>query len=322
MAVPTDIEIWASSDGSAIVGSLVATAAQWQSNITQSGVQYGVIRFSFSGSPNLSAVIAGHVLTITGMSNANNNGENMEIYAANNTSDTIDVLMTERTSSADDETGSTGAGSVTDTGARRKKPSASKIGMGFRVPEKISDGHLNWLFNRCTEWIDYFANGGAAVLRGSLAVWKAVTARSGDGFEIVQGVGAYRFDVDSTEIADDEAVIAPDDGIGRGYLEAAHPDQVFAILESTIGQPFESVSFLESLDFPSISAGSYQSLTVSYSDASPLDEVRAIPETPVAGLTYHAIVSSSGVITVTVVNHTGGSINPDFMTYQIILRKY
>jgi hypothetical protein len=153
MAVSTDLEVWASSDGAAVAGPLTITAAQWQSNVTIGSAQYGVIRFTCSGSPDLSAVIAGHVITVTGFTNANNNGENMTIYAVNNSTDVIDVLMPERTSNSDDQTGATASGSVTTTGARRKKPSTSKFGLGFAIPEKPSDGHVNWVLNRITDWI-------------------------------------------------------------------------------------------------------------------------------------------------------------------------
>lgn len=319
MTVPTDLEIWASDNGSAIVGSLVATAAQWQSNITIGGATYGIIRFSFSGSPNLSSVLQGHALTITGMANDSNNGENMEVYAANNTNDTIDVLMPERTSNSDDETGATGSGSVTSSGARRKKPSSAKLGLGFKMPEKISDGHLNWLFNRCTEWIDYFANGGAITFRATLAAWKAVT-RTGAGGEIInEGGGFVRFDETATDESG-EGFYAQTTGAGVGVVELASPDMIWALLANEINETLTPVSAY--LDFGSISATSTGTSTVTVYGARSEDAVSVgLPSALSASVIPWARVTADDTVTIYLYNPTGSPIDPAAGDFNVFVTK-
>ena len=79
---------WATDTGSAIVGSLVPTSAEYQSTIIQSGVTYGLIKYSFSGTPVLSGVLVGHQLTVAGFANAENNGV-YTVYSSNDTTDKI-----------------------------------------------------------------------------------------------------------------------------------------------------------------------------------------------------------------------------------------
>lgn len=154
-AKPSKLPQWATSTGSNILTGLTATAAEWQSNITISGVQYGIIRYTFSGSPDLSTVIAGHKLNVTtGFTNTENKVSGAEIYAVNNASDYIDVLSLERISNSLDETGvSATSTTVTDDGARIVEPSGSKKAAGYRSPEKPSDGVLNWLLYYIGAWI-------------------------------------------------------------------------------------------------------------------------------------------------------------------------
>ncbi len=154
-AKPSKVPTWATSTGSNILTGLTATAAQWQSNVTISGVQYGVIRYTFSGSPDLSTVIAGHKLNVTtGFTNTENKVSGADVYAVNNASDYIDVLSLERTSNSLDETGvSATSTTVTDDAARIVEPSGSKKAAGYRSPEKPSDGILNWLLYYIGAWI-------------------------------------------------------------------------------------------------------------------------------------------------------------------------
>lgn len=154
-AKPSKIPSWATSTGSNILTGLTATAAQWQSNITISGAQYGIIRYTFSGSPNLSTVLAGHKLNVTtGFTNTENKVSGAEIYAVNDASDYVDVLSLERLSNSLDETGvSATSTTITDNGARIVEPSTSKKAQGWRSPEKPSDGFLNWLLYYIGAWI-------------------------------------------------------------------------------------------------------------------------------------------------------------------------
>jgi len=159
-AKPSKIPSWATSTGSNILTGLTATAAQWQSNITISGVQYGIIRYTFSGSPNLYTALAGHKLNVTtGFTNTENKVSGAEIYAVNDASDYVDVLSLERLSNSLDETGvSATSTTITDDGARIVEPSASKKAQGYRSPEKPSDGILNWILYYIYLWINVINN--------------------------------------------------------------------------------------------------------------------------------------------------------------------
>ena len=137
---------WATATGTSIVGSLVPTDAEYQSTIVESGVTYGFVKYSFSGSPNLSSVLTGHNLTVAGFTNSVNNGT-YRIYSANDATDEITVYNTSRLSASLDETGITGTGSVASGAAVINEPSAAKKALGFKTPEKPSDGMWNWLIN-------------------------------------------------------------------------------------------------------------------------------------------------------------------------------
>ena len=312
---------WATDTGSSIVGSLVPTAAEYQSTIVQSGATYGLIKYSFSGSPNLSGVLAGHRLTVAGFTNALNNGTRV-IYSANDTTDEIIVLHTGRTSNSLDETGITGTGSVASGAAVKSEPSTAKKAQGFLTPEKISDGQLNWLIN------DIYDSVGQFTTYASIAAWKAVDRSSGAsaGYHFIQGYGTYRYDPTSALIADDETILEDVGGVRRGILEAAHPDAIFAYVQNLYGDPAYTSSQVAELDFPSVSAtGATQDLTVafSYAAVSDDDEVQVTaPRNLNAGLTASAFVSKDGEVTIRLTNHTGGALNPASGRYRITLRKY
>jgi hypothetical protein len=157
---PTSLPTWATSTGSTIVGSLVATSAVFQNTVTQGGANYGQIKFTFSGSPSFASVIVGHKLTISGMAQTLNNFSNAYIYAVDDTADTIDVLLTSRTDATADETGATGAGTVTDAGAIIQEPTTAKKAQGFLTPQAPSDGGMNWFNNLVYQWL-YFINDSA-----------------------------------------------------------------------------------------------------------------------------------------------------------------
>lgn len=140
---------WATqASGSTIVGSLTATAAEYQGQITIGTVTYGLIKYTFSGSPTLSSVIAGHRLTITGMINSLNNASGMIVYSADDSADTITVRSTVRTDATANETGASGTGTVTTAGAAVQKPSDSYIEQGFAAPGKPSDAYWNWVVSQ------------------------------------------------------------------------------------------------------------------------------------------------------------------------------
>lgn len=140
--------VWASSTGSTVVSSLVATAAEWLENYTTGGVEYGKIVYQFNAA-NLSGVLPGHYLTVSGFGNALNNGT-FYIVAVDDTANTITIRNTSRTDATADQTGATGAGTVTDAGALKQAPSAAKFLQGFIPGEKVAAQTLNYLFNLIT----------------------------------------------------------------------------------------------------------------------------------------------------------------------------
>ena len=154
-AKPAKIPAWATNTGTNILTGLTATAAQWQSNVTSGSVTYGVIRYTFSGAPDLSTVTAGHALNVTtGFVNAENKISGLEILTINNASDWVEVKSFERLSAALDETGiSATSTTITSTAARIMEPSTAKKGVGLLSPEKPSDGILNWLLYYIGAWI-------------------------------------------------------------------------------------------------------------------------------------------------------------------------
>lgn len=154
-AKPAKLPQWATNTGTNILTGLTATAAEWQSNVTSGSVTYGVIRYTFSGSPDLSTVTAGHTLNVTtGFTNAENKVSGAEILTVNNASDWVEVKSWERLSNALDETGvSATSTTITSTAARIMEPSTAKKGVGLLSPEKPSDGVLNWLLYYIYAWL-------------------------------------------------------------------------------------------------------------------------------------------------------------------------
>lgn len=135
---------WAYGTGSVVLTGLTATAAEWQVNYTSGGVQYGQIRYSFSGSPNLSGVLPGHVLSVSGMANALNNGT-FQIIAVNDALDTITIRTTTRLDNGADETTASGSATVIDSGALVQRPSDAKMALGFIPGEKPPAQWMNYL---------------------------------------------------------------------------------------------------------------------------------------------------------------------------------
>ena len=308
---------WATDTGSAIVGSLVPTAAEYQSTIVQSGATYGLIKYSFSGSPNLSGVLAGHRLTTAGFTNALNNGTRV-IYSANDTTDEITVLHTGRTSNSLDETGITGTGSVASNAAVISEPSAAKKAQGFLTPEKISDGQLNFLFN------DIYDSVGQFTTYASIAAWEAVDRSSGvsAGYHFIQGYGAYRYDPTSTLIADGETVLEDVGGVGRGVLEAPHGDAIFAYAQALYGDPVHTLSTSLTHDFGSVTAHSASTTTGTLVGLRAGADLQVTsPSGLNTGLIATAHFDSNDTYELRMNNFTAGAINPSELTFRIIARQ-
>jgi hypothetical protein len=154
-ALPATVPQYATDTGSNVLTGLTATAAQWQRNTTSGGATWGEIRFTFSGSPDLSTVIVGHKLNVTtGFANAENKVSGAYITAVNNASDWVEVKSFERTDATLDETGvSATSTTITTSAARIIEPSTAQKGQGLLSPQKPSDGVLNWLFYWTYKWL-------------------------------------------------------------------------------------------------------------------------------------------------------------------------
>lgn len=205
-AKPAKVPTWATNTGTNILTGLTATAAEWQSNVTSGSVTYGIIRYTFSGSPDLSTVTAGHALNVTtGFVNAENKISGLEILTINNASDWVEVKSFERLSAALDETGvSATSTTITSTASRIMEPSTAKKGVGFLSPEKPSDGVFNWLLYYIGAWI--------TMLDANYPTGFMLQGR------LTQGAG-----ISITDNGDNTYLIANDGGVSTGTVtQAAH----------------------------------------------------------------------------------------------------
>lgn len=74
------------------------------------------------------------------------------------------------------------------------------------------------------------------------------------------------------------------------------------------------------LDFPSISAVSQQSLTISVPGAAVGDEVAmALPAAPTAGIVFNAFVSAADTVTIRATNVTASPVDPASASYSVIV---
>lgn len=193
-AKPSQLPQWATNTGTNILTGLTATDAAWQSNVTSGSVTYGIVRYTLSGSPDLSTVTAGHVLNVTtGFVNAENKVSGAEILTVNNASDWVEVKSWERLSAALDETGiSATSTTITSTAARIIEPSTAKKGVGLLSPEKPGDGVLNWLWNRCYQWLNMIDQNYPTgfLLQGRLTAGPGVNlSDNGDNTYLITGDG-------------------------------------------------------------------------------------------------------------------------------------
>jgi hypothetical protein len=77
------------------------------------------------------------------------------------------------------------------------------------------------------------------------------------------------------------------------------------------------------LDFPSISAGGSEDLTITVTGASVGDSVHlGLPAAPAAGIVFSAFVSAANTITVRASNITGSPVDPASATYRVTVISY
>lgn len=126
---------WASNTGSTIIGSLNIDTIAWQSGTT--------VRYTFSGSPDLSGVVVGHQLQATGCTNALHNGT-FEITAVSNASDYIEVTNSSISDASNNESSSPGTGTAKTGASLVQEPTSAKQALGWLNGEKPPAGYFNW----------------------------------------------------------------------------------------------------------------------------------------------------------------------------------
>jgi hypothetical protein len=130
---------WASANGSNVLTGLNIDSVTYQSGV--------VDRYFFSGSPDLSGVVAGFQLTVSGCTNPENDGTFL-IFARDNTAKTIDVINTAISDASFNETSSPGTAIVKQNAAVIQEPTAAKQTAGFLDGERPPAGWLNWILNQ------------------------------------------------------------------------------------------------------------------------------------------------------------------------------
>lgn len=210
MTAPTVIPRWATATGSAVELSGL--------NVDSITLQSGVIsRFAFSGSPDLSGVVVGFYLEVTGATNALNNGTFL-ISAVDNTAKWIEVINAAVLDATQDETGSPATADVLSNAAETATPSTAKQTQGWRSGERPPAGWLNWLAYWTGEWIDYFAGGGALPSYPNAAAVAADPAPANEAKILVAGLGLFEFDDSSALTADDITILGHSSGGDGRYL--------------------------------------------------------------------------------------------------------
>ena len=317
MPVPATPEVWASEAGGSVVAGLTATNAEFLSTSIVGSVTYGLIKYTLTAA-NLSAVLPGHTFVTAGFVNAANNGS-FYITAADDTLNTITIRQTTRLDAVLNETGQTASSSVTSGGALLSAPSTAKQQQGYLAAERPSANHFNWLFNILTDWIVYFANGGAITLRATLAAWKAVT-RTGAGGEIInEGGGFVRFDETATDESG-EGFYAQTTGAGVGVVELASPDMIWSLLANEINETLTPASAY--LDFGSISATSTGTATVTVYGARSEDLANVgLPSALSASVIPWARVTADDTVTIYLYNPTGAPIDPSAGDFNVFVTK-
>ena len=145
---PTTLPIWATNAGSNVVTGLAIDNINWQTGTTST------VRYTFTGSPDLSAVIVGHQLVASSCTDDTHNGT-FEITAVNNASDWIEVTNAAVTDATLDEASSPGTAIAKTGTALIQAPTSSKQTMGWLNSERPPAGYFNWLTNLVYSWLDW-----------------------------------------------------------------------------------------------------------------------------------------------------------------------
>lgn len=283
---------WATNTGSTIIGSLNISTIAWTSGTT--------VRYTFSGSPDLSGVVVGHQLQATGCTNALHDGT-FEITAVSNASDYIDVINSSITDASNDEASSPGTGTAKSNAALDREPTSAKQGQGWLNGEKPPADYFNWLFKMALTLGGFF----------TLSEWIA-EPHSGDELNLVKGQGLIRHDDTATD-EPGEGFISPDSG-GLGVLEAAHPDVIAAYLSAFVPEILPPVT--ASLDFGSTDQSAISTATITVPGAQVGDVVSlGAPSTIESGFIWSGFVSAADTVTIRLAKITSGTVDPAIGTW-------
>lgn len=216
MAKPTTILNFANGlTNTTIVGGLVLTTVAFQSLQTYGiNTNVPVFRLSFSGSPNLSTVLEGHKITVTGCTNALNNGTFL-VMAKNNTAKTIDIINFSTKDNTYDESGLTASAVVKSGTPIKHSFTSEKLNLGFVMGEKATDGQFNALFGNIYDWINYVNNFTNTIATIDDLKALDVTTNTGFLYYVVDIDAFYTLDTTLTsEVNDDEYYVVPTGGGG------------------------------------------------------------------------------------------------------------
>lgn len=220
MTKPLVVPFWATNIPSDILTSLNVN------NITFLGFQplfnLPVTRYSFSASPDLSTVLPGHSLNVSGATNNDNNGQFL-ITNVNTSSFYVDVINASRLNSNFDETSSPASADITTLSPEIQEPSDAKKGQGFIAGEKAGASHFNWLFYWIAQWINWIDISFTGVITdyntiANLKTFDTTNLETGNLAYIKELDSIYRFDKTSTINEDFEYYISPTTGGGSWVL--------------------------------------------------------------------------------------------------------
>ena len=289
---------WATNTGSTIIGSLNIDTIAWTSGST--------VRYTFSGSPDLSGVVVGHQLQAAGCTNSLHNGT-FEITAVSNVSDYIEVTNSSISDASNNESSSPGTGTAKSNAALDREPTSAKQGQGFLNTEKPPADYFNWLFKMALTLGGFF----------TLSEWIA-EPHSGEELNLVKGQGLIRHDDVSTD-EPGEGFILPDSG-GLGVLEAAHPDVIAAMLSAFIPEILPPAT--ASLDFGSTAQSAISTATVTVPGAQVGDIVSlGAPSTIEAGFLWSGFVSAANTVTIRLAKITTGTVDPAVGTWAVTVTR-
>lgn len=310
MATPTEVSVWGSEPGSTILAGLNVDSFTWQPSYAIGGrPNYNVVRVQFDGSPNLTSVVVGHQLAVSGALDAFHNGT-FEIVSVNNTSKYIDVTNYAVLDGSHNESSSPATAIAKSNAALDQRPTLSKEELGWLNGEKPPAGWLNWWMRVISEWIAYFASGGAVVRRDDVEAWQGVDRTDSlGGAEIIDTDGWVAYDPAAID-QPGEGFYEPDTGSGLGLLISPHVDAIWAYICAMYAEQLPPVT--ATLDYSSLNSNTEATLTITVPGATAGDIV--VIQEPASLETGVEVrkkwVSADDTVSITLRNDSGSPVDP------------